>query len=49
MKLILLSDPNYPDVEEIETQLIDLVGKSRPTIGYISSCPDPKTLILHSN
>ena len=39
MKLILFSDRIY--APEIKTQLIDLIGKTQPTIGYISSCPDP--------
>ena len=39
MKLVLFSDRIY--APEINTQLIDLIGKTQPTIGYISSCPDP--------
>lgn len=41
MKLVLLSDPNYLEIKDVKTQLINLIGKSKPTIGYISSCPDP--------
>ena len=40
MKLLLFSDQNYSQLE-VKTQLVDLIGKSKPTIGYISSCRDP--------
>ena len=39
MKLVLFSDRIY--ALEINTQTIDLIGKTQPTIGYISSSPDP--------
>ncbi|MGL6342618.1 MAG: Type 1 glutamine amidotransferase-like domain-containing protein [Waterburya sp.] len=41
MKLALFSDQNQPKIEEVGTKLIHLIGKSKPAIGYISSCPDP--------
>ena len=37
MKLVLFSDYIYAS----DNRLIDLIGKTEPTIGYISSCPDP--------
>ena len=40
MKLLLFSDQNHSQLE-VRTQLVKLTGKSKPTIGYISSCPDP--------
>ena len=40
MKLLLFSDQNHSQLE-VKTQLAKLTGKSKLTIGYISSCPDP--------
>ncbi len=40
MKLVLFSDYKYVNAQEVETRLIELIGKNKPTVGYISSCPD---------
>ena len=39
MKLILFSDQKQ--TKEVATELTNLIGLDKPTIGYISSCPDP--------
>lgn len=41
MKLALFSDQRYDETKKITTRLLEIVGKSEPSIGYISSSPDP--------
>lgn len=40
VKLVLFSEQNEAQ-SAVKTRLIDLIDKDKPTIGYISSCPDP--------
>jgi len=40
MKIMLFSDQNCVEAEKVGNRLIDLVGKRKISLGYISSCPD---------
>jgi dipeptidase E len=39
-KLVLYSDQIFPDTKKVDDELLDLLGKSNPTIGYIPSSSD---------
>ena len=41
MKLLFFSDLKKPNKEDVKIELIGLTKKEQPTIGYISSSPDP--------
>lgn len=47
MKIILLSDYKYISFNELGARLIELIGKNKPTIGYISSSPDATRKFYH--
>lgn len=41
-RLVLYSDQILPEAEKVDRELVTLLGKSNPTIGYIPSSADPQ-------
>lgn len=39
--LVLYSDQILPEAEKVDRELVALMDKPNPTIGYVSSSPDP--------
>jgi len=40
-KLVFYSNQFEPDADEVDSRLMELIGKPHPSIGFIPSCADP--------
>ncbi len=46
-KLVLYSDQIIPETAAIDQRMLNLIGKTNPTIGYIPSSSDPERLFFN--
>jgi dipeptidase E len=44
LRLVLYSDFDHPGNLAIHERLLELIGKARPRVGYVSSSPDPERI-----
>ena len=47
-KLVLYSDQEIPENDQVDKRLIALIGKPGATVGYLPSAPDPQRRYFHS-
>ncbi|MEO0769191.1 MAG: Type 1 glutamine amidotransferase-like domain-containing protein [Cyanobacteria bacterium J06649_4] len=46
-KLVLYSDQEIPENDQVDNRLVELIGKPDATVGYVPSQPDPQRRYFH--